>query len=91
LERKADSPVVENIENRSKGIESLERGRVFAKQMLSQLSYTPNAIFNFEACEAVGQGRGPEVIRGCLRATLCGGTSTKPEVYPSESIQSGLV
>jgi hypothetical protein len=64
---------------------------LLAKQMLSQLSYTPNPIFNFEACEAAGQGRGPEVIRNCLRATLCGGTSTKLEAYHSEIFHSELV
>jgi hypothetical protein len=64
---------------------------LLAKQMLSQLSYTPNPIFNFEACEAVGQGRGLKVIRGCLRAILCGGTSTKLEACRSEMIHSELL
>src|SRR5437660_12148618 len=33
--------IVRNIRKRSKGMESLERGLVLAKQVLYQLSYTP--------------------------------------------------
>ena len=35
--------VVEGIANRNEGVKPLERGGMLAKQMLSQLSYTPTA------------------------------------------------
>jgi hypothetical protein len=43
LSEKQIPQVVEKIESWGKTMESLERGRVLAKQVLSQLSYTPTA------------------------------------------------
>jgi hypothetical protein len=41
--------IVENIRNAGQRMELLERGFVLAKQVLSQLSYTPNEPFHFRA------------------------------------------
>jgi hypothetical protein len=43
LSEKQIPQVIEIIENGSERVEPLERGGVLAKQMLSQLSYTPTA------------------------------------------------
>jgi hypothetical protein len=45
FERKQIPQVIETIESRSKRMECLEGGGVLAKQVLSQLSYTPFVCF----------------------------------------------
>ena len=47
LSEKQIPQVIESSENRNERVGPLERGGVLAKQMLSQLSYTPTATLKF--------------------------------------------